>query len=582
MRKFLIVALIILIPGFVMLSCKTKQQSKQGAPEMPSGKRLTPEELLQNTALFLDANKEKFLGNDDKALGLFAQCIKRNPAYDPAMYEMASLLNKRRQYEDALVLIRNAMKYNPGNKWYQVLLAEILMNKRDYNDAVKAYKTLCEKFPNDLENYYKWGEACLYAGSYSDAIKAYDAIENKTGISEDISIQKEKLYLQINKPQKAIEEINALIKQYPNETKYYGLLADLYMAINQADKAFETYQKILQIDPNDPVAHLSLSEYYRVQNKKTESFEELKKAFSSPALDIDTKVKILLDYYTAAGNNKEISEQAYTLANLLIQAHPDDAKAYSIYGDFLVRDKRYNEARDTYRKVISIDSSRYVIWEQLMFLESELGDYNALLKESERAIDLFPEQAPLYMFNGGAHLQLKNYSGAVKILNIGLKLVATDKSLQSKFYTYLGDAYYKLNDADNSFVSYELALAADPQNDYVMNNYAYYLLLQGKYTEKAVAMAKKANDLKPGNANYLDTYAWALYKSGKLDEAIQYQEKCMQAGGDKNASVLEHYGDMMFKSGNKDKAVEYWQKAASITTPSELLNKKLKDKQLYE
>ena len=57
-------------------------------------KKLTQEEQMQLTALFIDANREKALGNEDKAMGLFATCIKRDPTYAPAMYEMARVFDQ--------------------------------------------------------------------------------------------------------------------------------------------------------------------------------------------------------------------------------------------------------------------------------------------------------------------------------------------------------------------------------------------------------------------------------------------------------------------------------------------------------
>jgi hypothetical protein len=41
------------------------------------------------------------------------------------------------------------------------------------------------------------------------------------------------------------------------------------------------------------------------------------------------------------------------LTKILTTVHPNDPKAHSIYGDFLVQDKKNAEAREEYLKVIS-------------------------------------------------------------------------------------------------------------------------------------------------------------------------------------------------------------------------------------
>ena len=47
-------------------------------------------------------------------------------------------------------------------------------------------------------------------------------------------------------------------------------------------------------------------------------------------------------------------------------------------------------------------------------------------------------------------------------------------------------------------------------------------------------------------------------------------------------AVLEHYGDILYKLGNLDEALEYWKKAKERNEYSEFLDKKIKDKKLYE
>jgi hypothetical protein len=46
--------------------------------------------------------------------------------------------------------------------------------------------------------------------------------------------------------------------------------------------------------------------------------------------------------------------------------------------------------------------------------------------------------------------------------------------------------------------------------------------------------------------------------------------------------VLEHFGDVLFQMGQTDKAFEYWQKAKAAGKYSDLLEKKISDKKMYE
>ena len=142
-------------------------------------------------------------------------------------------------------LVEKAIKLEPDNNWYQLLYANLLINGLRYKEATAIYEKLAKANPEDLNYYYDWAEGCIYMGKYIDAIDVYNLLEKKTGVSEELSLQKEKLYLELKKTDKAIEEIQNLVKAFPTETSYYNYLADLYLMDGNTSKAYEIYQKIL-------------------------------------------------------------------------------------------------------------------------------------------------------------------------------------------------------------------------------------------------------------------------------------------------------------------------------------------------
>ena len=73
-----------------------------------------------------------------------------------------------------------------------------------------------------------------------------------------------------------------------------------------------------------------------------------------------------------------------------------------------------------------------------------------------------------------------------------------------------------------------------------------------------------------------------MYKQGKYIAAKEWLEKAIENGGKTNAVIIEHLGDVHAKLGNIDKAVELWIQAKSLGEASELIDKKITDKQLYE
>lgn len=543
---------------------------------------ITEDIKLDNTSDFIDGCREKILGDFNNAIATFKSCIKTDPSNPAPLYELAGIFYQQKNYKDALPLTEKVTKMEPGNQWFQLLYANILIAQLRYKDAIVVYENLAKTNPENIEYFFDWAAGYIYLNKYSDAIDVYNMIEEKTGVNEDISMQKERIYLMQNKPDKAIEEIQKLINAFPSEPDYYNIIADLYLKNKMEDKALETYKKILSIDPNNGNVHLSLADYYREKGEKDKSFEELKHAFSSQGVDIDTKVKILLSYYTVTEKSDQLKEQAYTLIDILLKEHPTEAKAYSIYGDFLYRDKKLKEAEEQFLKVLSLDSSKWDIWEQILIIDSELNDYSSIESNSKHAIELFPEQPSLYLFNGEAKYFLKKYDDALTSLNKGLLLVVDNNDLLKQFYTFVGDAYAAKNNYTDAFANYDKALIIDPIDYYVLNNYSYYISVHGGDLDKAADMAKKAAEANPGNASFLDTYGWVLYKQTKYTDAEKWLSKALENKGDSSAVILEHYGDTMYKLNQPDKAMEYWNKAKQKGMGSFLLDKKINEKKLYE
>jgi len=223
-----------------------------------------------------------------------------------------------------------------------------------------------------------------------------------------------------------------------------------------------------------------------------------------------------------------------------------------------------------------------LVWEQLLIIESELADYQAMETESLQALELFPQQPLPYLLAGLANFQLKKFESALIHFNTGKKFVVENKALQVQFLSSIGDTYHELNNNHLSDSCYNKALELDPENSMILNNFSYYLSERGEKLELADRMSKKAVSLDPVNSSNLDTRAWVLYKLGKYAEAKEVIKNALDIDKGNSAVLLEHFGDIMYKLGDEEKAKEYWLKAKEKGEGSSNLDKKVKEGKLYE
>ncbi|NEM96889.1 tetratricopeptide repeat protein [Pontibacter burrus] len=557
---------------------KAKQQ-QTAVTEAPVQAQPTEQEKQISESLFLDGVKHFMLEDFEKALQLFQKAYTLTPDNAAINYKVAETYLVLKNPRAAIPFAQTAISKEPKNAYYYLLLAQLHTEQKQYTEAAQAYNNLMQNVPGSDQYLFQLADLYLSQAKYADALKTYDRIEKQFGPMEQLSMNRQQIYLRQKNVPKAIEEGEKLLAKNPTEIRYFLAQAELYNASQQPDKAISTLQQALRIEPNNPYAHLMLSDLHRQKGDRAQSEKEIKLAFASPELDIDTKVRILVDLIRQLPNT-EIEDVSLELADLTIQNHPEEAKAYAVAGDLQTIVGKRLKARDNYLKAVKLDDSHFKIWQQIVLLDAELNESAALVEHSEQALELFPNQAVFWFYNGTGHLIEKNYDKAVKALEHGKRLSASEPELVAQFNMQLGDGYNFLKDYKRSDESYEAVLTHDPDNEHVLNNYSYFLSVRNQNLNKAKEMASHLVQKYPNNPTYLDTYAWVLYKSGDYNNALKYLEQAVALSDD--ATIVEHYGDVLFKLGRKDEALTQWQRAKVKGEASAFIDKKIKDKKLYE
>lgn len=532
--------------------------------------------------LFLEAEKAKMVEDWDNAIKGYNDVLAIDPNNADAHFQLAQIFASTSKIADAEQQVITASKLDPTNKWYLEMLAGLYMSQGKAKEAAETFKALLDKFPNNPDYYLNLGFLYSKQGQFDAAIKVYDQFEKNFGIDENVIGEKKNLYLRMNKFNEAVTEAHKLVDAFPGETQYMLQEAELYRANKMKDKANELYKKVLAIEPDNAVALLALADMNGQSGNGKESIESLKKIFENPKVDIDTKVKILFPYLQYWDIKKEHKQDAFDLAEILTKTHPGEAKAFAIKGDLYYLDQQNEKALPAYLKSLELNKDVFQVWQQVMIIYNTNHDWASLEKVCNDAVELFPNQALIYLFKGGAEFQNKEYDRAIKSYSKGEKMSGDNDKMRAQFLSDLGDTYHNLNKFNESDSSYDKALKLDPENASVLNNYSYYLSIRKVNLEKAKQMSAYSNKLEPNNSSYLDTYAWILFQLADYNGAKEWQEKALKAGGDKSGTVVEHYGDILMQLGKKDEALEYWKKAKEMGTDSGTIDRKISEQRYLE
>ncbi len=578
----MIIALVALMGG---CAAAREQVESADAPEEEQeveAKEVSEEDRLRSTALLIEASRQKMLGNTSRAITKYHDAIQKDPENDAAHYELAKLHAQNGEYEDALEYAKTAVSLDPDNLSYQLTLADIFTLKEDKASAIELRESMARKHPQRADLQEKLLNAYLQNEQYDQALEVLEHIESLRGPSRETAMQKQRILITKGDLDRAIEEARQMIEMFPEELAFYELLVDLYMDTDRHDEARDVLRKMKETAPENHMVYLLHADFHHQQGEHDEAFSYLKEAFQSREMEVEGKARIIYTYLQAAGEEEAYLDQAIELGQILTDTHPEDSEAFFIFGDLLNMSDKHEAAREKYLKGTERDPSSLGAWEQILSISLRLSDYEALRDHSEKALEYFLEQPVLFLFNGLAYMQLGDYEDAVSSLNYGRDLIVDNDDLKEDFYTLLGDVHYHLKNHQESDQYYERALEINPQNATALNNYSYHLAVRKERLDEALQMAEMANRFEPDNAAFQDTYGWVKYQMGDYEAAEKWIGKALETSEDPSADILEHYGDVLYQLGEKEKALEYWEKAMEKGNGSEFLDKKIRDRTLYE
>jgi tetratricopeptide (TPR) repeat protein len=546
-----------------------------------AGRPMTNADSLEVKTLYFNALREKTIENLPTAVDLFNRVLQIDPANDAAMYELANLKKLQNDYPRAQQLLEKAVTIAPDNNWYWSALADSYEKNNDIDKLENVFTQLIRLNPDKADNYFDKANVYYHQKKYDEALQVYDQVEKLTGLTDDLLADRQKIYLKQNHTDLAIDQLQKMIDANPVQIKYYLFLSELYSSGNSPDKALKVLQDAEKINNKNGLIHLALADIYRDKKDYESSYNELSVAFAIPEVDIDQKIKIVMGYLPKFPD-PDAKASALELSRIITVAHPDEAKAWALYGDMLLQNGKTKDAKAMYQKSITLNNQVYDVQEQLVRIEIGENDDDAAIKDGENSLSYFPNQAWMNYLVGVAWLQKKDYNKAGGYLKNATSLELDDKELLSQSYSALGDCFHAVNENKNSDAAYDKALSYNPNNAFTLNNYAYYLSLRGEQLDKAASMSKRSNDLQPNNASFEDTYAWILFKQRDYAGAKQWIEKALVDDKTNSAVKSEHYGDIMFYLGNVDAAVENWKKAKANGDQSPVLDKKINERKYVE
>lgn len=544
--------------------------------------------------LFLESLCQKHKGNYDACRELLVAALEINPNASEALYELGKIETSFSSKTDSATvangdeMLLRAYQLEPSNPYICRAYAQRLVRNGKFKRAASVYEQLVKVHPHSEDVGVLLGiyESIPDFPAALNAVELYESIE---GEDESTVLERFRILLKMGRTAEAFGAVERLSEEHPEELRYRVLLGDLYMQNGYKEKALAIYGDVHTSDPDNAFVRLAMLEYY-IEEGDTARFEtEMKAAMSDPKIENSQKTSLLSAYSQVLlrGNGAITPLQMLEYFRLALAIPQETNDLGLLCAAFVEASKLPSDSLH-----VALDA---ILRDQPEYKQARLQMLSILVSQNrvEDIIDLCrdglvynPEETVFSYYLGVGLFQIGDNDGAFDVLKKATKSIAPADScedyacdLGAEIYQFLGDLYSERNEKEQCFEAYERSLEYNSENLVVLNNYAYYLALEGRELDYAESMSKKTIEAEPQNSTYLDTYAWVLYCKKQYTQARIYMEQLFRQMDDEerespsSATLYDHAGDIYFKCGSRQKARENWRKAAELTEDAELLKK---------
>ena len=576
MMKNLLLLLIVLS----LASCGTLR--KKGNAKRTTGQeyQLSPEQQRKYDYFFLEAMRLKEKKEYTAAFDLLKHCLEIHPNASSALYEIAQYYMYLKQVPQGQAALEKAVENAPDNFWYSQGLAALYQQQNQQDKAVELLEAMAVRFPEKLDPLFNLLDIYGRDGKYEQMIATLDRIEGKMGKSEQLSMEKFRIYLQMKDDKKAFQEIESLVQEYPMDMRYQVILGDVYLQNGKKEEAYNIYQKVLETEPDNPMALYSLASYYEQTGQKDLYQQQLDTLLLNKKVLPDIKLNVMRQVIVENEQAGKDSVQVIGLFRKVMQQDVDDPQIPMLFAQYLLSKNMEEDAVPVLEQVVDLDLMNKAARLMLVSAAAKKEDYKQIIKVCEPGIEATPEALEFYYYLAIAYNQAEQPDSVLNVCRKALEHITdeSNKEVVSDFHAMMGDMYYQKKQTEEAYAAYDSALVYNPSNITALNNYAYYLSLERRDLDKAEEMSYKTVKAEPNNATFLDTYAWILFEKGKYEEARIYIDNAIKSEEEKSSEVLEHCGDIYFMTGDAESALKYWQQSLELGNDSEILKKKIEQK----
>lgn len=561
----------------------TKVTARDGSASAPKettvGDTLDYNTKLRLRYFYEEAANQQALGKYDVAYELLQHC--KNIAPDAAEVYFALSSYDRDLNSNAMAIndIKRAAELSPENSTYQEQLAMTYIATKDYPNAIKAYEKLYSSNPDRTDVLEILLSLYGQKKDYANMLATVDRMVSADGESEQTVLTRMHIYSLQGKKKEEFNTLKRFVDRYPNDMSYQVMMSNWLLQNGEKQKAFDILQKVQKTDPQNVQAKLSMIDYYRAENLDSIARKMEEGLLTNPHTSTDTKVSIIRSVIANNEASGGDSTKVLSLFRNILAGKQENADLAELYVAYLSLKKMPEDSIvGGLKRILEIaPDNKGARIELLRTLWGKIGN-DEIIEISKPGVEYNPDEMAFYYFLGFAYIQKDDDDNAFDIFRKGVAQAtdSSEPSLVSDMYSYIGDIYHQRGQIEEAYAAFDSCLQWKEDNVECMNNYAYFISVDGGDLSRAEQMSYKTIKAQPTNSLYLDTYAWVLFQEKRYAEAQICIEQAVANDSTNSYVQLEHAGDIYIMLGETDKAIDYWRRAIQAGGDAKAIERKIR------
>ena len=366
-----------------------------------------------------------------------------------------------------------AYSLEPGSFDIALLYIKTSMKIGDNSTAIKVVEAMEKLGKSGFDLEMLKIQANLNLGNYDEAIQSLEDQSKSYFDFPEIIRTKQFVYARLKKWKEFAKSSEIFAKTYPEDMIFgweiYPMISPQFFPANQIfiDSLYQEF-------PDQKQLAIWKADYFLNRKEINLALPFLHETLADARLDSNQIGKRIIQCFDLVQTIPAMDSVSVLIQQAQVK-FPNDFRLDALLGDIYYQKNQETLARKHYQIALDNHLGNEMMWSRMVALDFQLNDTAKAQEHLELAIQNFPLSGIFYYQMGFFWQLKKDFRKSIDYLNQSLQNKINLENYRLSSYILLGDAYHDLGDHLQSDQYFDQVLAELPEEEYVLNNYSFYL-----------------------------------------------------------------------------------------------------------